>query len=136
MNKKLEPRHALREKAMICLYQYLMMQNMDSAKDIKEILADTVDDEKVDPFLYVITVDTIKYMDTYIEMIDSALRDDWTFERLSYVERAILLMACCELDLEVSKKAIVINEAVMLAKQYCDDDSYKLINAVLDTIGK
>ena len=43
-------------------------------------------------------------------------------------------MACCEIDLEVVPKAIVIDEAVSLAKKYCDEDAYKLINGVLDQL--
>ena len=49
-------------------------------------------------------------------------------------DRAILLMACCEIDLETAQKPIVIDEAVTLAKKYCDDDTYKLINGVLDKL--
>ena len=43
-----------------------------------------------------------------------------------------MIIACCELDLDVSPKAIVIDEAVTLAKKYCDEETYKLINGVLD----
>ena len=46
----------------------------------------------------------------------------------------ILLMAACELDLETAPKAIVIDEAVTLAKKYCDDETYRLINGVLDRL--
>ncbi len=31
-------------------------------------------------------------------------------------------------------KAVVINEAITLAKKYCDDNSYKLLNGVLDQL--
>ena len=41
-------------------------------------------------------------------------------------------MAACELDLGVSPKQIVVDEAVILAKKYCDEETYKLINGVLD----
>ena len=50
------------------------------------------------------------------------------------MEQAILLMACCELDLETAPKPIVIDEAITLAKKYCDDEAYKLINGVLDRL--
>ena len=43
-------------------------------------------------------------------------------------------MAACELDLETAPKAIVIDEAVNLAKKYCDEDTYRLINGVLDRL--
>lgn len=44
------------------------------------------------------------------------------------------MMAACELDLETAPKAIVIDEAVTLAKKYCDDETYRLINGVLDRL--
>ena len=43
-------------------------------------------------------------------------------------------MAASEIDFETAQKAIVIDEAVTLAKKYCDDDTYKLINGVLDRL--
>ena len=122
-------RHKLREIAMTCLYQHFLLQ-----KDIKQCVYDNSDSNNIDPFLYTVTIDAIQYKDVYIKHINDASRDDWTFERLGYVERAILLMAACELDLETAPKAIIINEAVTLAKKYCDDDAYRLINGVLDRL--
>lgn len=122
-------RHQLRETGMTCLYQHLLLN-----KDIKMALYDISEGNAVDPFLYTITVDAIQYKDVYMKKIDEALTEEWSFERLGYVEQAILLMACCELDLEIAPKAIVIDEAVTLAKKYCDDETYKLINGVLDRL--
>lgn len=124
-------RHQQRELAMTCLYQYFLL-----GKNIKEIVIDNLDGKnEIDPFLYTITIDAVKYKDDYIEMLNNKLvNSDWTFDRLGYVERSILLMAACELDLQTAQKPIVIDEAVMLAKKYCDDDTYKLINGVLDQL--
>ena len=44
------------------------------------------------------------------------------------------MMAACELALETAPQAIVIDEAVTLAKKYCDDETYRLINGVLDRL--
>ena len=43
-------------------------------------------------------------------------------------------MAAAELDFETANKAIVIDEAVTLSKKYCDSETYKLINGVLDKL--
>ena len=51
-----------------------------------------------------------------------------------YVEQAILLAACAEFDLKITQAPIIINEAVELAKIYCDDTAFKLINGVLDRL--
>lgn len=120
-------RHKLREMGMTALYQSFLLN-----KDIKQSVYDNCDSNEVDPFLYTITIDAMKYKEHYIKKINESLRDDWTFDRLGYVEQAILIMASCELDLEVSPRPIVIDEAITLAKKYCDEETYKLINGVLD----
>ncbi|MCI9291785.1 MAG: transcription antitermination protein NusB [Erysipelotrichaceae bacterium] len=122
-------RHKLREIGMTSLYQSFLLN-----KDIRQSVYDNNDSNEVDPFLYTITIDGMKYKDVYIEQVNALLQGDWTFERLGYIEQAILIMACCELDLEVSPKEIVLDEAIILAKKYCDKDTYKLINGVLDKL--
>lgn len=122
-------RHKLREMAMTSLYQSFLLN-----KDIKQSVYDNSDTNEIDPFLYTVTIDAVTYKDVYIEKINNALREDWEFDRLGYVEQAILIMACCELDLETAPRAIVIDEAVTLAKKYCDEETYKLINGVLDQL--
>lgn len=58
----------------------------------------------------------------------------WRFDRLSFIEQSILLIACAELELGYQEKPIIVNEAVRLAKEFGDDESYKFINGVLDAI--
>lgn len=122
-------RHKLREMAMTCLYQSFLLD-----KDIKQSVYDNSDTNEIDPFLYTVTIDAVTYKDVYIDKINQTLRDDWEFHRLGYIEQAILIMACCELDLETAPRAIVIDEAITLAKKYCDEQTYKLINGVLDQL--
>ena len=66
--------------------------------------------------------------------INQSLREDWTFDRLSLLEQSILLISYQELKQVKTARAVVINEAITLAKEYCDDSSYKLINGVLDRL--
>lgn len=122
-------RHKLRELAMTSLYQHFLLH-----KDIKQCVYDNCETNEIDPFLYTVTIDAVTYQDVYMKNINDALRQDWTFDRLGYIEQAILLMAACELDLETAPKAIVIDEAITLAKKYCDDETYRLINGVLDRL--
>ncbi|MGL5540018.1 MAG: transcription antitermination factor NusB [Erysipelotrichaceae bacterium] len=123
-------RHQQRELAMTCLYQYFLLKG-----DIKQIVSDNLGQNEIDPFLYTITIDAVKYKEDYIAMLNEKLADsEWEFDRLGFVERAILLIAVCELDLETAQKPIIIDEAINLTKKYCDDDTYKLVNGVLDQL--
>lgn len=75
------------------------------------------------------------------EVIDSAvsaqLSIKWPFNRLGYLERAILRLGGFEIliDEEMSD-TVAINEAVKLAQEFCDDEAYKVINGVLDKLAK
>lgn len=123
-------RHQMRELAMTCLYQSFLLK-----KDIKQVVYEnTKEGNKVDPFLYAITIDAVTNLAYYKKHINDVLREDWTFDRLGYVEQAILIIAASEIDFETAQKPIVIDEAITLAKKYCDDDTYKLINGVLDRL--
>lgn len=66
--------------------------------------------------------------------ISATINKDWTIERLGRVERAILRLACFELLFSQTDSPIVINEAVMLAKELADDDAPKLINGMLEAV--
>lgn len=122
-------RHEQRVKMMEALYQY---------KLLKKELADVADelhceDETANSYFYDVFEKLHASEEEYIELINSNLKD-WTFDRLGYCEQAILLVALTELKGLGYDKPVVINEAVTLAKKYCDEESYRLINGVLDQL--
>ncbi len=128
--KKEMNRHDLRVKAMNSVYQHLLL-----GKDIRKCIFDNMDGaNEIDGYLYSLTIGTIENKNNYIEKISKLLRSDWSFDRLSMIEQAILLISFQEILVNEAPKAVVINEAITLAKQYCDDSSYKLINGVLDRL--
>lgn len=60
--------------------------------------------------------------------------NNWRFNRLGFMEQAVLILACAELEIGLQDKVVVVNEAVRMAKIYADDDSYRLVNGVLDAL--
>lgn len=62
---------------------------------------------------------------------------NWEFHRLSYIDRAILRIATCELLFfdDIPPK-VSINEAIELAKEFSDEEAKRFINGVLDAIYK
>ncbi|HHX07340.1 MAG TPA: transcription antitermination factor NusB [Erysipelothrix sp.] len=119
-------RHQERESAMIFLYQALLTAPLNSTN--------TLDFDEISTSQF---YRAIKYaldnQTDLIELIQDELLE-WSFERLGYVEQAILLLACGEAVVEATPKGILINEAVEMAKRFSDEDSYKLINATLDRV--
>lgn len=122
-------RHITREKAMISVYQYMVME-----RKIEELIEDNFTMEELeDSYMVEVAKTAIANKDRYAGYINQVL-DGWTFERLGFVEEAILLNGCAEFDLRQEQAAVIINEYVDLAKKFCDADSYKLVNGVLDII--
>ncbi len=123
-------RHIEREKAMISVYQQLL-----TSRDLTEIVEDTFElpISSVSEFAKILTFNSIEQKERYIGYINQVL-NEWTFDRLGYIEQALLLIGCSEFDKKTADAAVIIDEAILLAKEYCDEDSYKLINGVLDTL--
>ncbi len=70
--------------------------------------------------------------------IDTAISenlDNWDFDRLTCVDKALLRLSAYSLlfQSDIDPK-IVINEAVSIAHDFGTDDSFKFVNAVLDSI--
>ena len=120
-------RHESRQKLIFVLYQHLLLH-----KDIDVCFADNFTDED-DEFSLNIIEDIKINKDNYIDEISKYL-NKWSFDRLNLIEQAILLESISEYKLALNDKAVIINEAVIFAKEYCDDESYKYINGVLDNI--
>ena len=69
-------------------------------------------------------------------LISSNLKEKWTMERISKINRAILKLAIFELIYAKLPFKVVINEAVELAKKYGDDSSKSFVNGILASIVK
>ena len=59
----------------------------------------------------------------------------WKLERLMAVDRSLLRMGIAEADFN-DQKAVVIDDVIRIAKKYGGEESYKIINAILDKILK
>lgn len=120
-------RHEYRVQIVIVLYQHLLLK-----KDLESCFIDNFTDFD-NEFVKSIKEDLLNNIDTYIEKISQNLKN-WRFDRLSFVDQAILVEATCEYFLGVNNKNIIIDEAIRIAKEYSDEDSYKYINGVLDNL--
>ena len=128
-------RQIARETATIGIYQNLLVES--SLEDIYHFLSENetlAKSQESMEFAKWLVEKTVQNRKSYQDLIEKHLKKGWTFTRLSVMERAILLIATCELLESELPKTIVINVAVINAKKFCDDDSYKFINGVLSQV--
>jgi N utilization substance protein B len=78
------------------------------------------------------TIDNLPKID---EEIIKNLKE-WDYDTIGRVEKAIMRLGAYEIMIAKTDRAIIINEAVELAKELADEKSPKFINGVLDSIGK
>ena len=72
---------------------------------------------------------------TEIDKVIQENLDNWVIDRLNSVDKAILRLSVYSLLYQKdTPPPIVIDEAINLAKDFGTDDSYKFVNAVLDSI--
>lgn len=69
------------------------------------------------------------------EIINHHLKE-WNLNEIGTIERAILRLGSYEILYTPLDNAVVINEAIELAKKLCSETSPKFINGVLDAICK
>jgi transcription antitermination protein NusB len=123
------PRRESRERALGLCYEL-------EARDISvtELLADL----PVEPDEY--AVGLTRGVEEHHDEIDELLREyseHWAVERMPAVDRAVLRLGCYELAHEPDvPTAVVISEAVDLAKQYSTKDSGRFVNGLLARIAE
>jgi N utilization substance protein B len=62
--------------------------------------------------------------------------ENWRFERLAAIDRAILRLAIHEMGSTDTPPKVVLNEAVELAKKFSSEESGAFVNGVLDSVHK
>lgn len=70
------------------------------------------------------------------EKISKNLKDNWTIDRISKIDKALLILAIYEIQYKEIPFKVVINEVVELAKKYGEDTSASFINGVLANVVK
>lgn len=137
---KKDPRHRAREAALQILYQWDITRrdvdrsaetffahqwpDSEPAADDLQAFATTLGRE---------TVDRLEEIDRLI----AETSERWRPERMAVLDRLILRMAVCEmLRVPAAPPAVVINEALELARTFTTEESVRFINGMLDAIRK
>ncbi|MBE5945632.1 MAG: transcription antitermination factor NusB [Lachnospiraceae bacterium] len=125
-------RRALRESIFRILFR-VEFNSIDEMKEQIDFSIDTIEGIEASDEEYIIhkTNKIIGLMDDIDKIIES-ISDGWKIERIGKAELAILRLAIYEMkyDDDVPFK-VAINEAVELAKIYCNEDAKGFINGLL-----
>lgn len=71
------------------------------------------------------------------DVLLAPLLEGWTIERLPTIDRLLLEMGTFELrHRPQTPRAVVINEAVELAKKFSTEDSNRFVNGVLNAVAQ
>ncbi|HEV2691149.1 MAG TPA: transcription antitermination factor NusB [Bryobacteraceae bacterium] len=62
--------------------------------------------------------------------------ENWKLERMPIVDRNILRLAIYEMSRQETPAAVVIDEALELARQFSGEESVSFINGILDAVHK
>lgn len=124
-------RTELRKKIMTILYQLNVYQKNKVPHEIDDMIKEVCEIEN--EFVKEMVYGVITYQKDIDGMANKYLKD-WTIDRLGNTDQAILRMGIYELNYTDTPPVVAINEAILLAKDYSDDDVRKMINGVLDKI--
>lgn len=62
--------------------------------------------------------------------------EHWSVDSISRMDRGILHVAVYELMYSDTPPAVVINEALEIAKKFCGEGAVKFLNGILDSVNK
>jgi len=127
-------RHQARTAVVGLLYAY-DLGNENISKFSDEILEEDKIRNKQREFSNSLFTGTVENL----EMLDKEIEEhltEWDFNDIGKVEKAIMRLGAYEILVAKTDKAIIINEAVELAKTLADEKSPKFINGVLDALGE
>ena len=124
-------RTELRKKIMTILYQIFLYETNNIDYNIDDVIKESVPIEN--EFVNNMVKGVLEYKNDIDKIANKHLKD-WTIDRLSKTDQAILRMGIYELVYTDTPEIVSINEAVSLSKEYSDEKVKNMINAVLDSI--
>jgi N utilization substance protein B len=133
----MEGRHQAREAALQMLYQWEL--GGASVQDVLSAYRAEPPGPRLTPeyesFACALVEGTIGDLER-IDPLISASAEHWRLQRMAIVDRMIIRLAVHEFLRPAMPKAVVINEAVELARTFGSDESVKFVNGLLDAIAR
>ena len=126
-------RTLLREVIVKVLYQVYILEQTNIKFDVDSLIKEQmeIENEFVTKTIYGVLSNQKKISD-----LANKYLENWTIDRLSKVDKAILSLGIYELVYTDTPSIVCINETIELSKIYSDLDVSKMINATMDKIYK
>lgn len=127
-------RRLAREQALQALYA-IDVGSRDPAEAIDEVVPESAATDHR-RFVRDLVIGTVEFASEADTVIGPKL-EAWTLDRLPEIDRLILRMGTFELRSDgQTPPAVVINEAVELAKKFSTEESGRFVNGVLNAIAR
>ncbi len=127
-------RHRARERALQCLYEW-----ETTGRPLEELFARfwsaRPEPDPVVAFAERLVRGTVARVEE-IDPLIGAQADNWRFDRMGRVDRNILRLGVYELTEDETPVAVVIDEAIELAKRFSGEQAGQFVNGVLDGINR
>lgn len=126
-------RHQVRQSIVSLLYAAQLNQ------ENQEFIDEFLNEKKIRNDQRKFTLDLYQGINEKLEILDekiNAYLKEYKLDGVANIEKAILRLGAYEILFTQTQKAIIINEAIELAKEMAGDNAPKFINGVLDKINK
>lgn len=132
-------RHRSRQRALQVLFQ-IDIRQQSAAEALDGFYGSLITSEEApgeseerDPFMERLVESTVERLGD-IDRRVSGHSEHWRIERMAAVDRNILRLAVCEMTSTDTPAAVVIDEALELARRFSSDESVAFINGILDAV--
>ena len=124
-------RSELRVIIIKVLYQVYILENTNVKYDVNTLIKEQLE---IENDFVKSSIDGVLKNQEKISKLANLYLKDWTIDRLSKVDKAILSLGIYELMYTDTPAVVCINETIELAKKYSDLNVVKMINAAMDAI--
>ncbi len=125
-----------RTDARRCVLQMLYLADQNPDADIHWIrhsVSEKLGDAELFDFAWALITGVRSQRDQIDDQI-TKVADNWRIDRMAPTDRNVIRMGCYEMQHIGTPKAIVMNEAVELAKEFGTEHSSSFVNGILDRI--
>ena len=124
-------RSELRDIIIKILYQTNIYDEANISYNIEDLIKEQLE---VENSFVTDSVNEILTKKEELNKLANKYLKDWTLDRLSKVDQAIILLGIYELEYTKTPSIVAINEAIELSKKYSEESVTKMINGILDKI--